>query len=71
MAPALLTPIDIRVYIYASPSPISNVVVSDQVTLFNYPVDAYLQVKLSWIFLGISLLASAAVMPISRFSPPK
>ena len=67
MAPALLAPIDIC----SSPSPICNVVVSDLVTLFNYPVDAYLQVKLSWIFLGISLLASAAVMPISRFSPPK
>ena len=66
-----LLSLPLRVYVYASPSPISNVVVSDLVTLFNYPVDAYLQVKLSWIFLGISLLASAAVMPISRFSPPK
>ena len=61
----------IHTYVCAAPSPNSNGVVSDLVTLFNYPVDAYLQVKLSWIFLGISLLASAAVMPISRFSPPK
>lgn len=29
------------------------------------------QVKLSWIFLGISLVASAVVFPLFKFSPPK
>lgn len=31
----------------------------------------YSQVKLAWIFLGISLISSAIVFPIFKFSPPK
>lgn len=38
---------------------------------FNVHSTAYSQVKLSWIFLGISLLATAIVFPIFKFSPPR
>jgi len=37
----------------------------------NIHSNNFVQVKLSWIFLGISLVASAVVFPLFRFSPPK
>ena len=38
---------------------------------FYIHTEAYSQVKLSWIFLGVSLVSSAIIFPIFKFSPPR
>ena len=38
---------------------------------FDIHSPSYSEVKLSWIFLGLSLLVSVIFFPLFRFSPPK
>ena len=38
---------------------------------FDIHQPAFLKVKMSWIFLGISLISSIIVIPLFKFSPPK
>lgn len=38
---------------------------------FNIHDPEYAKVKLSWIFLGISLISSVIIFPLYKFSPPK
>ena len=40
---------------------------------FVFPIhdDVFAKVKMSWMFLGISLLSSAIIFPLFKFSPPK
>lgn len=38
---------------------------------FHIHSPAYSEVKLSWIFLGISLVGNTVLFPLFRFSPPR
>lgn len=38
---------------------------------FHIHTMSYSQVKLSWIFLGVSLVSSAVIFPAFKFSPPR
>ena len=38
---------------------------------FNIHSEVYSKVKLSWIFVGVSLAMSFVVFPLLRFKPPK
>ena len=38
---------------------------------FDFAAPEYTNVKLSWIFLGLSLLGSAVIFPVFKFKPPK
>ena len=42
-----------------------------RVYTFDFAAPEYTNVKLSWIFLGLSLLGSAVIFPIFKFKPPK